>query len=55
MGCATEKVWVTFIFRNGVHIAEFFAGPKARCFPPLIRRVAAKVDHYLNQNPDWGA
>lgn len=54
MGCETETLWLTYVFRNGVHIAHFFAGPSSRWFPPLIDRVSFFVNHYLSENPEWG-
>jgi hypothetical protein len=53
MGCETEMLWLTFVFRNGVHVAEFFAGPDTRWFPPLSERVRFYIDHYLSAYPEW--
>lgn len=53
VGSETESAWITLIFRDGTHVADFFATPSSRRRGALLDRVAVAVEGYLNQNPEW--
>ncbi len=49
VGLEGEELWLTFVFPGGVYIADFFAGPVARWFPPLWKRALSRARFYRNE------
>jgi hypothetical protein len=53
-GSEAERVWLTFVFRSGVYLADFFPVPCSRQRGPLLDRAGLNAEFYLSQNPEWG-